>query len=159
MFEDRRALSARDNRLNGNGEHLRLDKPFFDQRWSVVFVCFAPCGRRFRKMKSPRFSKTEEGLRRDGAKQSRWFADFLPGQRVELRTLRYRLARRLVLAFWRSEKFREIYLLINLDSVSPLRVVGEYSRKFRPNTTIFGLGLVTYLTIKTCWRRKVDSNM
>jgi hypothetical protein len=76
-------------------------------------------------MKSPRFSKTEEGLRRDGAKQSRWFADFLPGQRVELRTLRYRSARRAVLGFWRSEKFGGIYPLINSESVSPLQVVVE----------------------------------
>jgi len=38
------------------------------------------------------------------AKQSRWFADFMPGRKVGQRTLRYRSACRPVLGFWRSEK-------------------------------------------------------
>ena len=61
------------------------------------------------------------------AKQSRWFADFLPGRRVGLRTLRCRSARRPVLGFWRSEKFRGFTLMINQSSVSLLQVVEEDS--------------------------------
>src|SRR5277367_5351719 len=81
--------------------------------------------------------------------QQRWFDDPLLGRRVELRTLRYSLARRPVLCFSRLEKVEGIYPLINAVSVSPLQVVEEGSRKFRPKAAICALRLVTSLTITT----------
>ena len=49
------------------------------------------------------------------------------GQRFEVRTLRYRLARRPVLSYWRSEKSEGIYPIITAKSASPLQVVEKDS--------------------------------